>query len=215
MTFQKADWNTLEIAKENYELNKSYFETEQYKILPAYYKLKEAVEFIMLQENKKLSLLDIGCGSGWHAEYLKREGMFSSISYTGLDTSEHMKYFAQIVYPEGNFIVSNIVQEQLSLSFDIVMESAVLELVEYWKDMIKNMIGYSNKYLILHRMFYCDNKTFTQQVTTYNNIPDIRTIIGLKDLEEILNQFDFILIRKDIWRADMGTFIAERRGKQE
>lgn len=213
MKFQKADWNDLEIARANYELNKSYFETEQYKTLPAYYKLKEAIEFIILQENKKLDLLDIGCGSGWHAEYLKREGLFSSISYTGLDASEHMKYFAQIVYPEGNFIVSNIVQEQLSLSFDIVMESAVLELVEDWKDMVKNMIGYSNKYLILHRMFYCDDETFTQQTVTYNDIPDIRTIIGLKDLEEILNQFNFILIRSDIWRSDMGTFIAKRADK--
>lgn len=207
----KADWTDFKLAEANNNLNKGYFKTGEYKNFPSYYKMKEALLWIIEQEQSKLTMLDIGCGTGWQAEYLRVENLLQSIDYVGSDISEHMVSFASQNCPDLSFITLDIISE-LAQPFDIVSESAVLELID-WEKALVNMILSSKKWIILHRMYFIDDKTFAEQVSTYNNIPDIRYHIGLNDLNNVLIPNGFSVVKKDVWHTgvyNMGTFICKR-----
>lgn len=211
---QGADWTQFELAYENNKLNKGYFETNEYKKYDSFSKIIESVNFILKQEEKKIELLDIGCGSGWQAVCFEKEGLTNVIKYFGLDLSIHMCNFAKENYPNGNFLVADIMTNDLGKQFDIVMESAVIELVPDWKKCVSGMIKHTKKWLIFHRMFFTDNETVIEQSETYNHIPDMRRHIGLVDLSKELLKYNFLLVKKDEWNISqsykMGTFIARR-----
>ncbi|MHA2218163.1 MAG: class I SAM-dependent methyltransferase [Candidatus Hodarchaeales archaeon] len=210
---QEADWTLLELAHENNELNKGYFSSGNYKNYGAFMKAVDAVRFILSSENRStMSLLDVGCGSGWQAVCFNKEGV--NLKYSGLDVSPHMCKFARENYSNGEFFVADITKDNLNKKFDIVIESAVIELVSDWKKCVDGMIKHSNGWIIFHRMFFKDINTFTEQSKTYNNIPDIRRHIGLADLSEELHSYNFSIIKRDVWNVceaySMGTFIAKK-----
>lgn len=210
----KADWTCFEFAKANHELNESYFQTNEHKKFPSYFKIKEALQWIISEEkdNSKLSMLDVGCGTGWQAEYFRLEGLFDKIEYTGSDISTHMCDFAKKNCSSGNFIVSDIIQEIPGI-FDIVSEAALLELLDDWKKAVSNIIKCSNKWIIFHRLFFTEGETYVEQVVTYNNAADLRYHISLKELGSFLNSNGFSIVKEDVWITEpykMGTFIAKR-----
>ena len=99
-----ADWTLKEIADENNNLNSGYFKTDEYKKYPAYYKLKNAIEYILKNDaDRPISLLDVGCGSGWHGVYIDKENL--SVEYNGADISQSMCDNAKRNCPNSNFVV--------------------------------------------------------------------------------------------------------------
>ena len=211
-TFIPADWKLPELAFDNNNLNKSYFESGAYKTNVAYYKLKGALEYILNNDSNNLSLLDVGCGSGWHGVYLKKENI--NISYNGTDLSQHMCDNAKENCPDSNFIVLDITTSVPKNKYDIVMESAVLELVSSWRLSMANMLLTANKWFVAHRLFFTNKETKTEYVETYRKIKDIRTHIGMNDFNDVLLECGFELVNKDVWETsayNMGTFIARRK----
>lgn len=209
-----ADWTDAEFAKANDELNSGYFKTDEYKSYASFFKIKEALNYILQKQAGPLSLLDIGCGTGWQAEYMYREKLLENIKYTGLDISQHMCDRAIKNCPYGNFIVHNILEEKLSEMFDIVFEAAVIELVLDWKLMLRKMIDISNSWIILHRLMFTDSATYTEQTVTYNEKPDIRCFVNTNEVKEILKEKNFVIEWSDVWRKDpfkIGTFIARKQ----
>ena len=49
-----VDWTLPILAKENDELNSTYFKNDRYKTIEAYYKLKDGIEYIL--SNTKANL---------------------------------------------------------------------------------------------------------------------------------------------------------------
>lgn len=208
-----VDWKNIIFAIENDKLNRGYFETGEYKKYASFSKGKEALQFILKESSlTSLDLLDVGCGTGWQAVYFQREKL--PLNYWGLDLSKHMCEFAKKNYPEGIFITANIENFVLDKTFNVVMESAVIELVSDWKKCIAGMVRLSKEWLVFHRMFFTERNTFMEQGTTYLGLPDLKRHIGLLELDEELAQFNFHLVHKDIWNITpsykMGTFIARR-----
>lgn len=207
-----ADWTLPELAVENNKLNKGYFKTGEYKQYPAYYKIRDAINWI-LKRDKITSILEVGCGSGWQAVYLKKEGLLKNIEYYGLDISETMCKFARENFLDGDFVVADILYDDVGKQCDVVTESAVLELVEKWEDGVLGMIKCAKEWLVFHRLFFKDKKTILERVPTYNNIEDIRWHIGLDELNGILDSHGFKMVFEDVWAHDpykIGTFIARR-----
>lgn len=202
---KKADWTEYQFALANYELNKSYFDSGKYKTLTPYYKLKEAIQFVTSSSGRDLSILDIGCGAGWYAKYLKEECEIKN--YTGMDISKHMCDFANIACPDFKFVVGDILSNNDLEKYDLVMEGAAIEEVFEWKIFLKKMINYSKKWLIFHRLFFIENNSKIDQVKTYNDVPDIRNYVNLREMKEILNQNDFIPAKEDVWTEGHGTFV--------
>ena len=209
-----ADWTLPELADENNSLNRGYFENDECDKYPGYYKLKEAIVWISNREKIK-TMLEIGCGSGWHATYLKKRGILDGIKYTGFDISHSMCTYAKENFPDGQFIVADILIDDIEERFDVVSESAVLELVKSWENGVRGMMKHSKKWLIFHRLFFQDEETMLEEVPTYNQISDIRWHVGMKELKKILAENNFDIVFSDVWGRNnpynIGTFVARRK----
>lgn len=211
---EHADWTSFEFAKANSDLNKSYFDRGIYNTFPSYFKLKEAISFILEKEQGNLTLLDIGCGTGWQAEYLRREGLLERISYTGSDVSVHMCDLAKQNCPVANFMVSNIMTETLG-PFDIVMEAGVIELFDDWAFFATNMMKCCKKWLVLHRLFFTEQDTYLEQTISYNDVPEIRMHVNVLELEDLLVKNGFAIVKNDIWHTgsyNESTLVAYKGG---
>jgi len=74
-----------------------------------------------LDLNKKISILDFGCGTGYLLKYLLRKGFNGS--YTGIDISEKIINFAKYknTYKKAKFIKINLLEKNLKKRFDYTL----------------------------------------------------------------------------------------------
>ncbi len=71
---------------------------------------------IIKSENSKAqSLLDVGCGTGKHLEFLKKDFLVE-----GLDLNQELLEIAKTRLPEVNFHLDNMIDFNLATSFDVV-----------------------------------------------------------------------------------------------
>lgn len=103
---------------------------------------------IKLIENGE-SVLDVGCGTGFAYELIKRSG--KQISYQGFDYSEKMIEHCHKRYPEASFIVKRV--EQLTdypdNSFDTVYSRHGIESYKDWAEAVKQMFRVARKQVII------------------------------------------------------------------
>jgi SAM-dependent methyltransferase len=215
---KKADWTLKEIAKENSKLNREYFKTGEYKNLEAFKSLGRAIDFIIKYNYDKVpTILDVGCGTGWYGIYILKK--ICPFYYIGIDISSHMCELAEQNAKDFgvicNFGLHDISKNPFETKTDIVLESAVLELADLdWKRVLENILNSSDKWVILHRLFYTEEKTKIEQVETYLNIPDIRIHIGLKELKEEIGKNGFKIVYEDKWKNEktykQGTWVLKK-----
>ena len=74
------------------------------------------------------SILDVGCGLGWFAEYLSWK--FVNVKYTGVDISPLLIEQAQKLYPHQQFMCADIVEDQLP-NHDIVVCNGIFYLLQW------------------------------------------------------------------------------------
>jgi len=74
------------------------------------------------------SVLDVGCGLGWFAEYLSWK--FVDVKYMGVDISPSLIEQAQKLYPHQQFICADIVEDQLP-NHDIVVCNGIFYLLQW------------------------------------------------------------------------------------
>lgn len=209
-----ADWKSPQFAKEHDELNASYAKKEEFNNYKAFSKLKEAFKFIKEKEDFK-TVCDMGCGAGWHLVYLEKEGILEGKECYGVDISPDMCKRAKKNYPNGTFITTDLTINSINKKFDVVMESAVIELVHDYKAFLLALIKHANKWIVFHRLFFSTNKTNFEQVETYNKESDIRIHVSMDELKTILDEHNFELVNVDKWNMTkvykMGTFVARRK----
>ena len=117
-------------------------------------------------------------------------------------------------FPDGRFFVGDIIQEHYNKKYDIVMEAAVIELIHDWKKGTLNMLRSSKEWFIAHRLFFIDGETEVQQVKTYDNLPDIRILVGKAEFEKVLSQENFQIEYENVWHTSpykMGIIVARRQ----
>ena len=201
-SIEMADWqNQKEFAKASFDMNKEYFKTGEHKKYPSYFKLKEAFEYIYREDGQKtFKVLEAGCGVGFQTKYLFDEHIGDYFDYTGSDISEHMIEYAEKNIPNGKFIVDDIIDTKIDGNFDVVYESALLELVFDWQKGFEAMLKLSSRWVILHRLFYNTGyKSYIKQTTTYNNVPDGRIFISMADIANVSRNYGFEVIKNDGW----------------
>ncbi len=83
------------------------------------------------------TLLDVGCGTGVHAQTLFEK--YPEISYTGLDFSESMIAIAKQNHARGTFLVGDVATFLSSTSFDLVLSNATLQWVPHLSQVLSHM----------------------------------------------------------------------------
>lgn len=100
--------------------------------------------------NYPLSLLEIGCSSGYYGHVLKSK--FPDINYTGVDYSESFINFGKLKYPDFDLRVGDttnlIFKDQ---KFDIVVSGCVLLHVYDWKLGVQEACRVASNFVIFHR----------------------------------------------------------------
>ena len=71
------------------------------------------------QTQKRLSILDLGCGRGWLTDALSEYG-----DVLGVDLSIKI---AQKLYPRSKFLKANIITANIGGTYDIIISAAVIE----------------------------------------------------------------------------------------
>ena len=145
--------------------------------------LKSLLDYCYFSGAKKLC--DIGCGAG----SLGR--IYKSMEYTGVDLDNIIQNVAKKHY-NGNYISCDIVVEQ-DLSFlkeyDCIISNAFFDIL---KDplIIEEIMKHSKKFIIIHRQNIGED-TNSYITNSYNGLPTYRSQIGKKDLEEIIDKYNF------------------------
>lgn len=85
-------------------------------------------EKIDTESDQKISLLDIGCGTGNYYDGFQNSGLSKDLRYTGIDISPKVIQVASRIYPNVDFRVGNILKLGFpESSLDIVMVNHVFE----------------------------------------------------------------------------------------
>jgi SAM-dependent methyltransferase len=113
--------------------------------------LKLAGDFSM----KKI--LDFGCGKGDLYGFIKEKGI--STNYCGIDINENLIKFARSKYPEAEFIIMDVEEEEFERYFDIIFICGVFNLriagiEESMKNVLKKLFRISKETLHINLLTY-------------------------------------------------------------
>jgi len=101
--------------------------------------------------NNSLTLLDMGCASGYYSEIISTL-VGKRFVYTGADYSDAMLDTAKKRYLGIKFINLDISHTDLAdNTFDVVLSGAVLVHVREWKKAVIELARIARSYLIFHR----------------------------------------------------------------
>lgn len=165
----------------------------------------------------KLTLLDIGCASGYYFEVISTL-IGKRFTYTGADYSEPMLRLARKRYPNAKFMKLDIREIDLpDLAYDVVFTGAVLVHVKEWEKALREVIRVSRAYLILHRVPVADGKPYRIEKRIYAGIPAFFNTFNRDELISFILEFGFRkIIEKNVYpneregRGSM-TYVFERR----
>ena len=108
------------------------------------------------------SVLDVGCGFGEMAKFLRKR--YTDVSYTGIDIVPEFIEEAKKLYPEYRFIATDYFSEPLVERFDVILASGVLNSnipdlpagrqgnIKYRKEAIKIMFNHTKKVLAFNML---------------------------------------------------------------
>lgn len=103
---------------------------------------------------KDLSLLDIGCSSGYYGEIFKLAGL--KIKYEGCDYSEVFIRLARSLYPKIRFKVADATKlPYKNKSFSVVLSSGCIQYIRDYNQAIIEAARIAKHYIILHRLPVC------------------------------------------------------------
>jgi len=117
--------------------------------------LREFLEDICRKLGEPLSLLEIGCGSGYLSEVASE--VSTQISYSGLDSSSGMITKAKESYPQLNFYIGS--DQDLGFlenSFDFVLSGASLMHSEDAYVHVREASRVARKYVLIHTVTTAD-----------------------------------------------------------
>ena len=142
-------WKAAGIPQEQYKIASKELQDMREGRVHAVW--QSAIDALKLIEEDGLSLLDMGCASGYFYEIFNTllPGKFQ---YNGADFSQAMIDLAQQNYPDANYEVIDIRNiDKPSRKYDVVFSSAVLEHVPEWHQGLMELCRVAQKYLVLHK----------------------------------------------------------------
>ncbi len=104
------------------------------------FKVMYGVTQYQTPKDRKIDLLDFGCGFGLFLEFLRDHGVTDKINYSGIDILQSMIDLAKKKWPQENFLVQDVLKNNLSDgAYDyVVMNGVFTEKVNLGQDeMIK------------------------------------------------------------------------------
>jgi len=135
-----------------------------------------------------LSLLDVGCASGYYYEVISTLAK-KKFEYTGADYSQSMLNLARKRYPDTKFKRLDIRHIDLSdKSYDVVFTGAVIVHVKEWKDAVRELARITKSYLVLHRTPITNGKSCKTEEKSYAGVPILFNTFNKDELMDLLSE---------------------------
>lgn len=169
-------------------------------------KLFEMIKIVFNRIEPNLSLLDIGCTSGYYYEIINHyfPGRFD---YSGCDYNKNSIELAKNYYPYVNFSVEDITKLSFEEKcYDITFLSGVIEHVPDFKKGIKELCRITKKYIILHRIWLTDGKTSCKKGTQYF-VPVIRNQYNKKEFFDLFEKRFKIIWESSVFDSNCKTYL--------
>src|SRR5438128_2152130 len=146
-----------------------------------------AILFETVPDLAGMSILEVGCSSGYYFEVFKIKGV--QAKYSGCDWSESFIGLARRNHPEVEFQVQDArCLTYADASFDIVISGGCLPCILEYEEAIAETARVARHYVVLHR-----TPVFYRKKTSYY----LRTAYGLQMFEIRFNERElFRLLRK-------------------
>tara|TARA_R110000824_G_scaffold43928_6_gene128224 strand:- start:20422 stop:21048 length:627 start_codon:yes stop_codon:yes gene_type:complete len=156
------------------------------------------------------TLLDLGCG----AAELSR--LFPEYFYVGADLKQILENVSMKMNPGKNYIDFDIYNNETCSfinEYDIVVMNALIDVLEHPLFGLKNVLSNSQKYVIIHRQeFDEEGKTRIVKNPAYGSLT-YHSIINLKEFEELLEEYDFSIVKEVNTLFDNSKSILLKKGK--
>ncbi|MEQ8525107.1 class I SAM-dependent methyltransferase [Gracilimonas sp.] len=192
-TLKKAGKENFNNSEEDKKRLKAYIEKRStssfWKDDPGYLFIKK-----YLPEGE-ISLIDIGCNVGNLPFYLKAENLWNRISYMGTDLLPVFVELAAEALPEGVFFVSDIQEDVIEESFDVVLtKGTIISTFDPIKS-LKNVLSVPSKQTMLIHTAISDEVTSGEKfynilVTDKDNIYT-SSVLSKKAFFEEVKAFGF------------------------
>ena len=152
--------------------------------------------FNKIETNQNLSVIDIGCTSGYYYEIINYY-FPNKFNYSGCDYNKASVNLAKHYYPEITFFEEDLTKMKCGdQSYDIGFLSGVIEHVPEYIKGINELCRISKEYIILHRIWLTDKNTECRKGTQYF-VPIIRNNYNKEMFFNIFEQNSF----KVIWTS--------------
>ena len=140
---------------------------------------------IRILDNKKFSVIDLGCGNGAQAHYIEKSG---NLDVTATDIVNVLEYDVK------NFIIDDALDSKLTNKYDIIVDRGLIHNLFHLKDkrhkyfeMIENII-HDESYIVL--------KVLSRYETRFNPVIHSGPYrFNEKQLMEFFSGFDFTCIQ--------------------
>lgn len=156
---------------------------------------------------KDLSVLDIGCTSGYYYEILDYYYP-NKFKYIGCDYNIESINLAKQYYPNIDFKTEDITKLNFAdKSFDITFLSGVIEHVPNYNKGLDELCRITKKYIILHRLWLSDNETICRKGTQYF-VPVIRNHYNKNEFIDKLYKNNFMVLwESNVYDGNCKTYL--------
>lgn len=147
-----------------------------------------AAEAVQKTELENPSLLEVGCGSGYYSEILRRL-VRGSVRYVGLDYSQTMIHMARERYPERPFVVGDATALPFADgAFDIVLNGVSLMHVLRYQSAITESRRVARRWCIFHTVPLLKRRETTILIKRAYGQPTIEVIFNEAELQRRLER---------------------------
>lgn len=141
--------------------------------------------------SNKLTLLEIGCATGYYSEVISRL-VGKRVEYTGSDYSDAMLTDAKKRYPNTKFLKLDIRHVELpDKAYDVVLSGAVLVHVKEWKEAVRELARITGSYLVLHRTPVTNAKSCRIEKKIYADVPVFYNTFNKNELMNLSSECGF------------------------
>lgn len=161
---------------------------------------------LAIENDKKLNVLDIGCGS---AALQTMDIIKNNFEYCGVDMPLTIDNISNVMYPNANYIKCDIVEET-DLGFigfyDLVIMNAVIDVMQHPIEVLAKILSFAKKDVIIHRQRITYKNTFVEKHPSYGG-ETFCSIINEDDFRAVVWDNSFEIVKKEITRKKQGSYL--------
>jgi SAM-dependent methyltransferase len=180
----RNSWRSKDVAKQMVDLTTT--QLLQPEVVAPYRAFRELLLAVVADPGLPdvAALLDIGCGAGAYGELLERwaPGRFS---YIGADYSDEILEAARSLWPSRRFERRDIFEPGALDGFDVVLASALLDVLVNVDDAIDALLRSDARHVILHRQRVGGRRSQVQVAAGYRGQRTYRSSLAREQLDEV------------------------------